>query len=63
SLADAVVALYERDLEEMGRVARARVLRRFTWNQAFNNQIGIYASLFGARQRHTIGGAISRPAT
>ena len=63
SLADAVVALYERDLDEMGRVARARVLRRFTWNQAFNNQIGIYASLLGARQRHAIGAAVSRPAT
>src|SRR5262249_39340837 len=35
SMAQAVHALYDRDIEAIGAAARARVLRLFTWNQAF----------------------------
>ncbi|HUI59093.1 MAG TPA: glycosyltransferase [Steroidobacteraceae bacterium] len=62
SMADAIAALYEHDLDEMGAVARARVLRRFTWNQAFNAQINAYVSLLGIRRPQTVGRALSRPA-
>jgi alpha-1,6-mannosyltransferase len=48
SMAEAIVALYERDLEAVGVAARARVLRRFTWAHSFQGQIGAYASLAAA---------------
>jgi len=47
-LAAAVVSLYERDLEAVGRAARERVLRSYTWSRAFQTQINTYASLVGA---------------
>jgi alpha-1,6-mannosyltransferase len=50
SLADAIAALYDRDIEHMGAAARSRVLQRFTWNQAFNAQTNAYAALVGARR-------------
>jgi len=48
SMAEAIAALYERDIEAIGATARARVLRRFTWNRAFQAQSAAYASLVGA---------------
>jgi alpha-1,6-mannosyltransferase len=50
SMAEAISALYERDLEALGAAARARVLKHFTWNRAFHGQIAAYASLVGARR-------------
>jgi alpha-1,6-mannosyltransferase len=47
SLAAAVRALYERDLDALGIAARARVLRRYTWDQALQLQLGTYASACG----------------
>jgi alpha-1,6-mannosyltransferase len=47
SLAEAIVALYERDLEVVGAKARARVQRRFTWDRAFQAQTAVYARLLG----------------
>jgi alpha-1,6-mannosyltransferase len=43
--AAAVRALYDRDVEVMGRAARARVLARFTWQQALQMQMAAYAGL------------------
>jgi len=48
SMAEAIAALYERDIEAIGASARARVLRRFTWNRAFQAQTAAYASFVGA---------------
>ncbi len=48
SLAEAVAALYERDIEALGQAARARVLARYTWSQALPQQLAAYAQLFGA---------------
>jgi alpha-1,6-mannosyltransferase len=45
SMAEAIAALYERDLEAIGATARQRVLRRFTWQKAFQLQTTAYASL------------------
>ena len=39
SMAQAIAALYERDLEALGSAARARVLRQFTWQRAFHAQL------------------------
>jgi alpha-1,6-mannosyltransferase len=50
SMAEAVAALYQRDLDAVGAAARARVLRQFTWNRAFHAQIATYASLVGAHR-------------
>jgi len=50
SMAEAIAALYERDLEAVGAVARARVLRHFTWGRAFHLQLAAYASLLGSQR-------------
>jgi alpha-1,6-mannosyltransferase len=49
SLADAVAALYDRDLGALGRSARERVLQRFTWQRIFQRQLGIYRALLAGR--------------
>jgi alpha-1,6-mannosyltransferase len=50
SMADAIAALYERDLDVLGAAGRERVLRQFTWNRAFHTQLITYASLVGAHR-------------
>ena len=50
SMADCIATLYERDLEAIGATARQRVLRRFTWQKAFQTQTTAYASLVGGRR-------------
>jgi len=49
-MAEAIAALYERDLAAVGAAARARVLRQFTWQRAFHSQFAAYASLVGVRR-------------
>ena len=50
SMAAAIVALYERDIAAIGKLARERVLRQFTWTQAFHTQTSIYANLLGTHR-------------
>jgi alpha-1,6-mannosyltransferase len=50
SMAEAIAALYDRDLEAMGAAARERVLQRYTWDHAFHAQTVAYASLVTARR-------------
>jgi alpha-1,6-mannosyltransferase len=50
SMAEAIVALYERDLEQMGAAARTRVLQRYTWDHAFHAQTVAYSSMVGSRR-------------
>lgn len=45
SLAEAITALYERDLDALGASARARVLRQFTWQKTFQGQMAVYRAL------------------
>ncbi|HEV2269348.1 MAG TPA: glycosyltransferase [Steroidobacteraceae bacterium] len=47
SMAEAIAALYERDIEALGASARAKVLRKFTWNRAFQGQMATYKALLG----------------
>jgi alpha-1,6-mannosyltransferase len=50
SMAAAVDALYERDLDAVGAAARAHVLKHFTWHRAFQTQLSAYNALLGARR-------------
>ena len=50
SMAEAIAALYERNLEAVGAAARARVLKHFTWARAFSAQVNVYASLASAQR-------------
>jgi alpha-1,6-mannosyltransferase len=52
SMAEAIAALYERDIEAVGAAARVRVLKQFTWTQAFTAQVNAYANLARARRIH-----------
>jgi len=45
SMAEAIDALYQRDLAALGVAARARVLQRHTWTQALQHQLASYASV------------------
>ena len=49
-MAEAIAALYDRDLDQMGAAARARVLQRYTWNHSFHAQTMAYAALVGSRR-------------
>ncbi|HVS77101.1 MAG TPA: glycosyltransferase, partial [Steroidobacteraceae bacterium] len=46
-MAEAIAGLYQRDIEAVGARARERVLRRFTWNRAFQGQMATYNALLG----------------
>jgi alpha-1,6-mannosyltransferase len=43
--AQAIRDLYDRDLEAMGRAARAKVMNEFSWNRALLQQQALYAAL------------------
>ncbi len=57
-MAQAIAALYERDLEAIGAAARARVLQHFTWRRAFHGLFSAYALLLGARRQPLLEGEI-----
>jgi alpha-1,6-mannosyltransferase len=46
-MAEAIAALYERDIEALGANARAKVERKYTWNRAFQGQMATYKALLG----------------
>lgn len=50
SMAEAIAALYERDIDAVGAAARERVLKHFTWAQAFASEMNAYANLLGSRR-------------
>lgn len=45
--AQAISDLYDRDLVALGQAARARVLAKFTWQRAFQQQLATYSALAG----------------
>jgi alpha-1,6-mannosyltransferase len=49
SMAEAIVALYERDLDALGANAREKVRRQYSWQRVFQGQMASYASLLGTR--------------
>lgn len=46
-MAAAIAALYERDLEALGRAARERAVQRYTWSRALRMLLGHYAKVSG----------------
>jgi alpha-1,6-mannosyltransferase len=59
SMAEAIGRLFERDLECMGRAARAHVVQRFTWSQVLRTQLANYGSVLGsAREAGSAGAAM-----
>lgn len=48
AVAEAVAALFERDVEALGRAARRRAVERHSWDHAFGALSGLYGSLTGA---------------
>jgi len=54
-MAEAIAGLYERDVAALGVNARARVLRKFTWERAFLAQMATYKALLG-RERVAVPG-------
>jgi alpha-1,6-mannosyltransferase len=58
SMAEAIAALYERDIEALGAAARARVLKHFTWHRAFHTQTSTYASLAGRHRQSVPAGRV-----
>ena len=50
SMAEAISALYERDIDAIGAAARARVLKQFTWTQAFTAEMNTYTNLVSSRR-------------
>jgi alpha-1,6-mannosyltransferase len=63
-LAASIAGLYERDVEAMGRAARARVLQQFTWTQVFATLLDRHASMVGRRvgAATATGATVPRPA-
>ena len=47
SMAQSIAALYERDLAALGRAARARALKRYTWTRALHLLLDHYAGVAG----------------
>ena len=60
-MAEAIAALYERDLAALGAHARARVLRKYTWNRAFQGQMATYKALLGRERVRVPAGEIAEP--
>lgn len=50
SMARAISDLYDRDIEAVGAAARARVLKQFTWTQAFASELNAYTTLATSRR-------------
>ena len=59
SMAEAIAALYERDIDALGAAARARVLRQFTWHRAFQAQMATYGALAGSQRQSGPGAQIA----
>jgi alpha-1,6-mannosyltransferase len=46
-MAEAIEALFERDLAALSRAARLRAEERHSWERAFTGLMGIYGGLLG----------------
>ena len=51
SLANAIEAIYERDMRRMGEAARRKAAERYDWNAILPQVLGRYDGLLGARRR------------
>ncbi|MGH8201844.1 MAG: glycosyltransferase [Steroidobacteraceae bacterium] len=60
-MAEAIAALYERDHAALGANARATVLRKYTWNRAFQGQMATYKALLGRERVSVPAGEVAEP--
>ena len=52
-MAQAVRDLYDRDIEQLGRAARQRVLSHYSWDRALHQQMVVFNALAGAQRQET----------
>jgi alpha-1,6-mannosyltransferase len=60
-MAEAIAALYERDIEALGANARAKVERKYTWHRAFQGQMATYKALLGRERGAVPAGELVEP--
>jgi len=63
NLAAAVDSLYERDLEAMGKAARAHVVGNYSWTRAFQMLMARYQAAVSTRSLPAAAGALPRAGT
>jgi len=63
NLADAIVNVYERDLEALGAAARRHVLANYSWSRALQALMGRYQMAVSARRLPALGDALGRAET
>jgi alpha-1,6-mannosyltransferase len=61
TFAQAVRDLYDRDIDVLGQSARERVMARFTWQRAMQQQMTTYSNLVSAKAKATAPRAASSP--
>lgn len=59
-MARAVRDLYDRDIESLGRAARARVEARYSWDSALQHQLSVYDALIEKKRTLPAGWATAR---
>src|SRR4051812_45093542 len=60
NLADAVAALYDRDLATLGAAARQHVVRSYSWTRALQGLMARYQAVVGARHLPDVARGLSR---
>jgi glycosyltransferase involved in cell wall biosynthesis len=63
NLADAIVNVYERDLETLGAAARRHVLANYSWSRALQALMARYQMAVSARRLPARGNALGRAET
>jgi len=63
NLAEAIVNVYERDLETLGAAARRHVLANYSWSRALQALMGRYQMAVSARRLPSLGNALGRAET
>ena len=58
-LAEAIAALYDRDLAAMGAAARAHVVRNYSWTRALQGLMARYQAAVSARHLPTVAEGLS----
>jgi alpha-1,6-mannosyltransferase len=59
-IAEAIAALYERDLEALGRAARAHVVHNFSWSRVLQSLMARYQAAVSTRRLPAVADALSR---
>jgi len=63
NLADAIVNVYERDLDALGAAARRHVLANYSWSRALQSLMARYQAAVSARRLPSMADALGRAET